>query len=141
MFFFSFIYFCKYCILLQFRKVDLLFAIGDLFIYFFRIKKNLNKNFLIFSVCASPSLVGAYYLHPRDARAIFSHSDLLCNGKCSVTGGPITYWGHKREKSKSLSTILAKIILNVVSVVNHLILNQWMSIWDFSGCLRSTLSG
>ena len=40
-----------------------------------------------------PSLVGAYYLHPPDARAIFLHSDLLCNGTCSVTGGRITYWG------------------------------------------------
>ena len=40
-----------------------------------------------------PSLVGAYYLQPPDARAIFSHNDLLCNGTCSVTGGSITYWG------------------------------------------------
>ena len=28
-------------------------------------------NFWIFSVCAPPSLVGAYYLHPPDAGAIF----------------------------------------------------------------------
>ena len=43
----------------------------------------------IFSVCAPspPSLVGAYYLRPPDARAIFLHNDLLCNGTCSVTGG------------------------------------------------------
>ena len=40
-----------------------------------------------------PSLVGAYYLQPPDARAIFLHSNLLCNGTCSVTGGRITYWG------------------------------------------------
>ena len=33
-----------------------------------------------------PSLVGTYYLRPPDARAIFLHSDLLCNGTCSVTG-------------------------------------------------------
>ena len=50
-----------------------------------------------------PSLVGAYYLHPPDARAIFLHNDLLCNGACSVTGGCITYWGggggHKRKRS------------------------------------------
>ena len=26
-----------------------------------------------------PSLVGAYYLQPPDARAIFLHNDLLCN--------------------------------------------------------------
>ena len=40
-----------------------------------------------------PSLVGAYYLQPPDARAIFLHNDLLCNDTCSVTGGSITYWG------------------------------------------------
>ena len=40
--------------------------------------KILKKN-RIFSVCApSPSLVGVYYLHPPDARAIFLHDDLLC---------------------------------------------------------------
>ena len=39
------------------------------------------------------SLVGAYYLHPPEARAIFSHDDLLCNGTRSVTEGSITYWG------------------------------------------------
>ena len=47
----------------------------------------------LFRLCPPPSLVGAYYLHPPDARAIFLHSDLLCNGACSVTGGRITYWG------------------------------------------------
>ena len=47
-----------------------------------------------------PSLVGAYYLQPPDARAIFLHNDLLCNDTCSVTGGSITYWGgHKRKRS------------------------------------------
>ena len=48
-------------------------------------------NIGIFSVCAPPppppSLVGAYYLHPPDARAITLHNDLLCNDTCSVTGG------------------------------------------------------
>ena len=33
----------------------------------------------------SPSLVGAYYLNP-DARAIFLHNDLLCDGTYYVTG-------------------------------------------------------
>ena len=47
----------------------------------------------IFSVCAPPSLVGAYYLQPPDARAIILHNDLLSNDACSVTGGSITYWG------------------------------------------------
>ena len=45
-----------------------------------------------------PSLVGAYYLYPPDARAIFLHSNLLCNGTCSVTAGRITYWGAQTEK-------------------------------------------
>ena len=40
-----------------------------------------------------PSLVGAYYLHPPDARVITLHNDLLCKDMCSVTGGRITYWG------------------------------------------------
>ena len=40
-----------------------------------------------------PSLVGAYYLHLPDARAIFLHIDLPCNDTCSVTGGSITHWG------------------------------------------------
>ena len=34
-----------------------------------------------------PSLVGAYYLHPSDVRAIFLHNDVQCNGTCCVTGG------------------------------------------------------
>ena len=33
-----------------------------------------------------PSLVGAYYLQLPDARAKFSHNNLLCNSTCSVTG-------------------------------------------------------
>ena len=53
----------------------------------------------LFGLCLPPSLVGAYYLHPPDARAMFLHNDLICDGTCSVTGGCITYWGHKRKKS------------------------------------------
>ena len=45
-----------------------------------------------------PSLVGTYYLHPQDARAIFLHQDLLCNGTCSATGGRRTYWGGTNRK-------------------------------------------
>ena len=37
-----------------------------------------------------PSLMGAYYLQPPGARAIFLHNDLLCNWTCSVTGGTQT---------------------------------------------------
>ena len=52
-------------------------------------------------VCA-PSLVGAYYLRPPDARAIFLHNDLLCNGTCFVSGGRITYWGAETEKIRDI---------------------------------------
>ena len=34
-----------------------------------------------------PSLVGAYYLHPTDARAIIFHNDLLRDDACFATGG------------------------------------------------------
>ena len=44
-----------------------------------------------------PSIVGAYYLQPPDARAIFLHDDLLCNDTCSATGGSITNWGAQTE--------------------------------------------
>ena len=48
----------------------------------------------IFRLCTPPpSLVGAYYLHPADARSIFLHDDLLCNSTCSVTEGRITSEG------------------------------------------------
>ena len=54
----------------------------------------------IFSVCAQthppppPQLIWRILFAPPDARAIFLHDDLLCNGTCSVTeGGGITYWG------------------------------------------------
>ena len=59
---------------------------------------DIHFNFKIFSVCAPPSLVRAYYLQPPDARAIFLHNDLLCNDTCSVTGGSITYWGGTNGK-------------------------------------------
>ena len=36
-------------------------------------------------LCSS-SLVGASDMHPPDARAIFLHDYLQCNGMCSVTG-------------------------------------------------------
>ena len=47
-----------------------------------------------------PSLVGAYYLHPPNARAIYLHNDLPCNDTCSVTGGSITYWGGGAQTKK-----------------------------------------
>ena len=51
----------------------------------------------IFSVCA-PQLRGRISFAPPDARAIFLHCDLLCNGTSSVSGGRITYWGAQTEK-------------------------------------------
>ena len=58
-----------------------------------------------------PSLVGAYYLHPPDARAICLHNDLLCNGTCFATGGRITCRGGAqtekiRKKFNALYVIL-----------------------------------
>ena len=38
-----------------------------------------------------PQLSGRILFAPPDARAIFLHNDLLCNGTCSVIGGRITY--------------------------------------------------
>ena len=61
-----------------------------------------GQNISLFRLCP-PSLVGAYYLQPPDARAIFLHNDLLCNGTCSLTGEPVAYWergGHKRKRSE-----------------------------------------
>ena len=48
-----------------------------------------------------PSLVGAYYLQPPDAGAIFLQNDLLCNGTCSVTGGAERTGGGGRTNGKS----------------------------------------
>ena len=42
--------------------------------------------FLDLLCLCSPSLVGASDLHPPDARVIFLHDYLQCNGMCSVTG-------------------------------------------------------
>ena len=58
--------------------------------------------FGIFSVCAPPQLSGRILFVPPHARAIFLHSNLLCNGTCFVTGGRITYWGAQTEKIPSL---------------------------------------
>ena len=59
----------------------------------------------LFRLCPPPpSLVGAYYLPPPpEPRAIFLHSDLLCNGTCSAIGGSITYGGGQTEKIQKKS--------------------------------------
>ena len=54
------------------------------------LKNNFTMVIWIFSVCTATSLLGAYYLH-NDARAIFLNNDLLCNDKCSVAGGCMTF--------------------------------------------------
>ena len=42
----------------------------------------------IFSVCAPPPILGgAYYSQPQTHVPYFLLNDLLCNSKCSVTGG------------------------------------------------------
>ena len=51
----------------------------------------------IFSACA-PQLSRRILFAPPGARAIFLHSDLLCNSTCSVTGWRITYWGGTKGK-------------------------------------------
>ena len=86
---------------------------------------------LIFSVCAPPpppSLVGAYYLQPPDARAIFLHNDLLCNDTCSVTGGSITYWGAETEK---IPNILTNQTYLIGSLINCNYADQLIDCGDF----------
>ena len=68
----------------------------------------------LFRLCP-PSLVGAYYLQPPDARAIFLHNDLLCNDTCSVTGGSITYWGAQTEKIQNVDAINLMIVFVFMS--------------------------
>ena len=48
----------------------------------------------VISVCAPPQLSGRILFAHPDARAIFLHNDLLCNGTCSITGGAYRTGGH-----------------------------------------------
>ena len=54
-----------------------------------------------------PSLLGAYYLQPPGAGAIFLHNDLICNDTCSVTGGSITYWGGGGAQTEKILIIIS----------------------------------
>ena len=76
---------------------------GILYYKFYALQENVLL-FWIFSVCAPPpppSLVGAYYLQPQDARATFLHNDLLGNDTCFITGvhNVLGEGGHKRKRS------------------------------------------
>ena len=53
------------------------------------LKKLPNFNLLSFGsfLFVPPSLLGAYYLQPPDARAMFLHYDLQYKDTCSVMGG------------------------------------------------------
>ena len=79
----------------------------------------------LFRLCPPPSLLGAYYLQPPDARAIFFHNDLLCNDTRSVTGGSITYWGggggHKRKRSQSFKQLLIAASASQAAIISLLI--------------------
>ena len=74
----------------------------------------------LFRLCP-PSLVGAYYLQPPDARAIFLHNDLLCNGTCAVAGGRITYWGGTNGKDPrfQIDTNFNRIIFTIGGQFKH----------------------
>ena len=74
-------------------------------------EENEIKNWDLFRLFP-PSLVGAYYLQPPDARAIFLHNDLLCNGTCSVTGGEHNVLGGTNGKDPRIVTML--IIMNIL---------------------------
>ena len=74
--------------------------------------KSRAKDLLDLSVCAPPPpLSGCLLYAAPDARAIFLHSDLLCNGTCSLTGE-----GHKRKISDLL-------LIECSSFLSHLNLN------------------
>ena len=51
-----------------------------------------EEKWVLFCLCPPPPLVSAYFFH-TDARAIFLHNELQCNGSCCVIGGCIIYLG------------------------------------------------
>ena len=54
----------------------------------------------LFRLCPPPQISGRIlFAPPKCTCHIFLRNDLLCNGTCSVTGGRITYPGHKRKRS------------------------------------------
>ena len=92
----------------------------------------LCQNLDLFRLCPPPpSLVGAYYLQPPDARAIFLHNDLLCNGTCSVTGGSLTYWGGTNGKDPKILTLFFIFLLSFELVqlnLNDLFLYNYINV-------------
>ena len=55
---------------------------------------------------APTSLVGAYYLHPQHARAIFLDDDLLCNSTCSNWGAHNVLGGGTNGKDHIFETFV-----------------------------------
>ena len=82
-----------------FQTIKDIFSLGELLDFTINImKKKLHIQTLkifwgSFPFVPPPQLSGRILFALPDARAIFLHSNLLCNGTCSVTGGCITYWG------------------------------------------------
>ena len=62
----------------------------------------------LFRLCPPPQLNGCILFAPPDARALFLHKDLLCNGTCSVTGGRITYGRGGSTNGKDPKSLLLR---------------------------------
>ena len=75
-----------------------------------------------------PKLIGRILFTPPDARAIFLHNDLLCNGKCSVTGWSITYCGAQTEKIRVFIPEFLKIPGILLSIPEKGFLISFLSI-------------
>ena len=54
-----------------------------------------------------PSLVGSYYLHPPNARAIFLHNDLSCNDT-NCNWGSTTYWGGGGAQTEKIQNFITE---------------------------------
>ena len=65
-----------------------------------------------FRLC--PPVLLVHTICTPDARAIFLHNDLLCNGSCSVSGGGCTTYGggggHKRKRSDKCNDFIENFV-------------------------------
>ena len=105
-----------FCVLFHFlrpKNLENYRASGSRYCRKFRFKSEFVTNPFLFSEVfeeadlfrvSLPPPPSAKWAHiictPPNARAIFLHDDLHCNGMCSVTGGRITCWGDKRKRSE-----------------------------------------